>query len=91
MKQQQSIKMPLEDVEKALRYLDLNYVRKKLPDGNATQLRLTPDQFMRVKVNVYNTNTVVVQPEGDPKTAFVRRFLRLRAARLRRKGEIVPD
>ena len=88
MAKKQTIKMPLEYVKKTLTYLDLAHIEIDLSDGNGVQIRLTKDGYDHVNVNAYNSGTVVAQPYGDPSADLVSQILALRAARLRRKGEI---
>jgi len=88
MSTKQKIQLPLEHVQKTLRYLDLEYVKKRLPDGYGVQLRLDNDGFEHVNINVYNTHTVVVQPMQGPEAIFVRRMLAMRARKLRRLRKI---
>lgn len=88
MVKKQTIKMPLEYVEKTLAYLGLDPVGEELTSGNCTQLWLTKEGFSHVNINTFKTGSVVVQPHDDLVAHFVRNVLALRAARLRSKGKI---
>ncbi len=49
--------------------------------------RVTQDDFSHVRISVYKTGSVVVQPHSNKKSVFIERFLSLRAEKLRSKGK----
>lgn len=80
--------LPAKYVRQMLSALDLHYQKRKLADDIGIQLRLTNDGFEHININAYKSGTVLVQPLEGKKVKFIQKILRMRAARLRHKGEI---